>query len=346
MSEKTHAEKEAEKLMMKTLEAEFIEENEEGLLELQQKQEKKKRRKNGDKGEKQGENGEEKPKKYVKIKVKRSVLEYEKELIELQIELLKFQNFVKEKGLKVLILTEGRDAAGKGGSIKRLTMHLNPRGCRVVALEKPSDVEKTQWYFQRYISHLPAAGEIVIFDRSWYNRGGVEPVMGFCTPEQHKHFLREVPGFEEMLVDSGIIFFKFYFSVSKDEQKRRFESRRDDPLKQYKLSPVDAKSQELWDKYTVAKYSMLLASNTPKCPWTIIGSDKKKKARLNLLRYILQSVDYTDKSKSIRQPDAELVRDGFEEIKRMEVSLNKSDESFGKLDKHKKTRDKSKGAGA
>lgn len=322
--------KETEKFSLKTLEAEFMDENEEGLLKLSKKQKKKE----GDKPEKLGKDG--KPKKYVKIKVKKSVLEYEKELIELQIELLKFQNYVKEKGLKVLILTEGRDAAGKGGSIKRLTMHLNPRGCRVVALEKPSDVEKTQWYFQRYISHLPAAGEIVIFDRSWYNRGGVEPVMGFCTPEQHKHFLREVPSFEEMLVDSGILFFKFYFSVSKDEQKRRFESRRNDPLKQYKLSPVDAKSQELWDKYTVAKYSMLLASNTPKCPWTIISSDKKKKARLNLMRYILQSVNYTDKGKDIKKPDADLVRDGFEEIKRMEISLNKGDESFKKLDKHKK----------
>ena len=354
MKSQSHKAKEAEKLMMKTIEAQLTEENDEGLLKLQQKQEK--HHKHGEnsreKGENSQENGEnlaadkpkkdEKDKKYVKIKVKKSVLEYEKELIELQIELLKFQNFVKEKGLKVLILTEGRDAAGKGGSIKRLTMHLNPRGCRVVALEKPSDVEKSQWYFQRYISHLPAAGEIVIFDRSWYNRGGVEPVMGFCTPEQHKHFLREVPNFEEMLVDSGIIFFKFYFSVSKAEQQKRFESRRNDPLKQYKLSPVDQKSQELWDKYTVAKYSMLLASNTPKCPWTIIGSDKKKKARLNFMRYILQNVDYADKSADIRLPDAELVRNGSEEIKRMEISLNKGDESFNKLDKHKKTRDKVK----
>ena len=196
--------------------------------------------------------------KYVTIKVKKKKLKYEKELVKLQIELLKLQSYVKEKGLKVLILTEGRDAAGKGGTIKRITEHLNPRGCRVVALEKPSDVERTQWYFQRYIKHLPSAGEIVIFDRSWYNRGGVEPVMGFCTNEEHNMFLRQVPKLEEMLVNSGIILFKFYFSVSKDEQKARFDSRKDDPLKQYKLSAVDQQSQILWEQYTLANYSMLL----------------------------------------------------------------------------------------
>ncbi|WP_273403990.1 polyphosphate kinase 2 [Campylobacter avium] len=270
---------------------------------------------------------------YVSVRVKKSTIRYEKELRKLQIELLKFQNFVKEKGLKVLILTEGRDAAGKGGSIKRLTEHLNPRGCRVVALEKPSEVEKTQWYFQRYVSHLPAAGEIVIFDRSWYNRAGVEPVMGFCTQDEHKKFLKEVPLFEEMLVNSGILMFKFYFSVSKEEQKKRFESRKTDPLKQYKLSPVDEKSQKLWDKYTIAKYSMLLASNTPLCPWTIIGSDNKKKARLNVFRYILNNVEYKGKSKDIKEPDKDLVRSGEEEIKKMESNLSKSDEKFEYMDK-------------
>ncbi|HJE66062.1 MAG TPA: polyphosphate kinase 2 [Campylobacter avium] len=270
---------------------------------------------------------------YVSVRVKKSTIRYEKELRKLQIELLKFQNFVKEKGLKVLILTEGRDAAGKGGSIKRLTEHLNPRGCRVVALEKPSEVEKTQWYFQRYVSHLPAAGEIVIFDRSWYNRAGVEPVMGFCTQDEHKKFLKEVPLFEEMLVNSGILMFKFYFSVSKEEQKKRFESRKTDPLKQYKLSPVDEKSQKLWDKYTIAKYSMLLASNTPLCPWTIIGSDNKKKARLNVFRYILNNVEYKGKSKDIKEPDKDLVRSGEEEIKKMETNLSKSDEKFEYMDK-------------
>lgn len=262
---------------------------------------------------------------YVSVKRKKSTIEYEKDLKNLQIELLKFQNHVKAKGLKVLILIEGRDAAGKGGAIKRLIEHLNPRGCRVVALEKPSDVEKTQWYFQRYIAHLPSAGEIVIFDRSWYNRAGVEPVMGFCTPQQHKDFLREVPLFENMISNSDIIF-KFYFSVSKDEQKKRFEKRRSDPLKQYKLSPVDQKSQELWDKYTLAKYSMLLASNTPTCPWTIISSDDKKKARLNLLRFILSKVEYPNKKTGdFSKIDAKLVRSGEEEIRKMEANLEKLD---------------------
>ncbi|AJD06409.1 polyphosphate kinase 2 [Campylobacter lari] len=270
--------------------------------------------------------------KFTLIKVKKSTLEYESELKRLQIELLKFQNHVKDKGLKVLILIEGRDAAGKGGAIKRLIEHLNPRGCRVVALEKPSDVEKTQWYFQRYVTHLPAAGEIVIFDRSWYNRAGVEPVMGFCTPNEHKKFLREVSSFEEMLLDSGILFFKFYFSVSKQEQKRRFEQRRTDPLKQYKLSPVDEKSQELWDKYTLAKYSMLLASNTPKCPWIIINSDSKKKARINLFKYLLSVLEYPNKIKDkYFKYDKKLVRSGEEEIRKMELSLN--DEKLKKFDK-------------
>ncbi|MBX1886527.1 polyphosphate kinase 2 [Campylobacter peloridis] len=271
-------------------------------------------------------------KKYTLIKVKKSTLEYESELKRLQIELLKFQNHVKNKGLKVLILIEGRDAAGKGGAIKRLIEHLNPRGCRVVALEKPSDVEKTQWYFQRYVAHLPAAGEIVIFDRSWYNRAGVEPVMGFCSPNEHKKFLREVASFEEMLLDSEILFFKFYFSVSKQEQKKRFEQRRKDPLKQYKLSFVDEKSQELWDKYTLAKYSMLLASNTPKCPWVIINSDNKKKARINLFKYLLNALEYPNKIKNkYFKFDKKLVRSGEDEIRKMELSLN--DEKLKKFDK-------------
>ena len=179
----------------------------------------------------------------VQIWVRKETLEYERELTKLQIELLKLQNHVKEKGLKILMIFEGRDAAGKGGTIKRITEHLNPRGARVVALEKPSDIEKTQWYFQRYTQHLPSAGEIVFFDRSWYNRAGVEPVMGFCTTEEHHEFLREVPEFEKMLVKSGIILMKFYFSVSKKEQLKRFKKREVDPLKQYKLSPVDKESQ-------------------------------------------------------------------------------------------------------
>ncbi|WP_320034843.1 polyphosphate kinase 2 [Halarcobacter sp.] len=257
--------------------------------------------------------------KKVQIWVKKETLEYEKELTRLQIELLKFQNHVKEKGLKVLMLFEGRDAAGKGGTIKRITEHLNPRGARVVALEKPSDVEKSQWYFQRYTKHLPSAGEIVLFDRSWYNRAGVEPVMGFCTPEEHHEFLREVPEFENMLVKSGIILLKYYFSVSKKEQARRFKKREVDPLKQYKLSPVDKESQKLWDKYTIAKFSMLMSSNTDLSPWTVIKSDNKKKARINCIKHILSQVDYPSK---VDRKDIEIDKDilisGTEELEVME----------------------------
>ena len=273
--------------------------------------------------------------KYVTIKVKKKKLKYEKELEKLQIELLKLQSYIKEKGLKVLILTEGRDAAGKGGTIKRITEHLNPRGCRVVALEKPSDVERTQWYFQRYIKHLPSAGEIVIFDRSWYNRGGVEPVMGFCTNEEHNMFLRQVPKLEEMLVNSGIILFKFYFSVSKDEQKARFDSRKNDPLKQYKLSPVDEQSQILWEQYTLAKYSMLLASNTDFAPWTIIVSNDKKKARLNTIKSILARIDYPKKiSKKELEVDEKLVKTGSQEIAIMAKTLR--NEGLKKIEDKKK----------
>ena len=235
--------------------------------------------------------------KKVRIWVRKDTLDYEKELTRLQIELLKLQSHVKEKGLKILMIFEGRDAAGKGGTIKRITEHLNPRGAKVIALEKPNETEKTQWYFQRYTQHLPSAGEIVLFDRSWYNRAGVEPVMGFCTPEEHHEFLREVPEFEKMLVKSDILLFKFYFSVSKKEQAKRFKKREIDPLKQYKLSPVDKESQNLWDNYTIAKFSMLMASNTELAPWMVIKSDNKKNARLNCIRHILSNIDYADKTK-------------------------------------------------
>ena len=234
-------------------------------------------------------------KKRVAVWIRESVIAYEDELKNLQIELLKLQKHVKESGLKLLIIFEGRDAAGKGGTIKRITEHLNPRGARVVALNKPSDVEKTQWYFQRYVEHLPAAGEIVFFDRSWYNRAGVEPVMDFCTQEEHQEFLREVPQFEKMLVNAGISVIKFYFSVSKKVQAERFKERATNPLKQYKLSPIDKLSQKLWDKYTIAEYSMFMASHTEHAPWTIIQFDKKKKARLNCIKHILRHFDYPDK---------------------------------------------------
>ena len=255
----------------------------------------------------------------VQIWVKKETLEYEKELTLLQIELLKLQNHVKNKGLKILMIFEGRDAAGKGGTIKRMTEHLNPRGARVVALEKPSDNERGQWYFQRYTKHLPSAGEIVLFDRSWYNRAGVEPVMGFCSPVEHHEFLREVPEFEKMVVNSGIILMKYYFSVSKSEQKRRFLKRETDPLKQYKLSPVDKESQKLWDKYTIAKFSMLMASNTEITPWTIIKSDNKKLARIGCIKHALTQVEYENQiSKKQIMSDKKIVVSGTKEIESME----------------------------
>ena len=267
--------------------------------------------------EKRAKNGKKLP-----VWIKKSTIEYEEELKRLQIELLKMQNHIKDEGKKLLILFEGRDAAGKGGTIKRITEHINPRGARVVALGKPSDTEQTQWYFQRYTQHLPSAGEIVLFDRSWYNRAGVEPVMGFCTSRQHSEFLRTVPQFEKMLIDSGIILFKFYFSVSKKEQKKRFDKRRNDPLKQYKLSPVDEKSQDLWDEYTAAKYSMLLASHTDLAPWTIIRSDNKKKARLECIKHILRHVEYPEKIKEKKlQPKEKLINNGLEELEIMDSSL-------------------------
>ena len=267
------------------------------------------------------EDGEQK----VQVWIKKETLEYQKRLTLLQIELLKLQNHVKDKGLKVLIIFEGRDAAGKGGTIKRITEHLNPRGARIVALEKPNEQEKTQWYFQRYVSHFPSAGEIVIFDRSWYNRAGVEPVMGFCTKEQHEQFLKDVPEFEKMLVESGIILFKYYFSVSKKEQERRFKKREDDPLKQYKLSLIDKEAQKVWDKYTNAKFSMLMASHTPIAPWTVVKSDNKKKARINCIRHLLNGIDYGRKSKdeSIFKIDRKILINGAVEIENMQEGNEK-----------------------
>ncbi len=238
-----------------------------------------------------------KKKKRVPVWTKEENLKYDKELETLQIELLKMQSHVKEQGLKVLMIFEGRDAAGKGGTIQRITEHLNPRGARIVALNKPSDTEKTQWYFQRYVPHLPSGGEIVLFDRSWYNRGGVEPVLGFCTQDQHQEFLHAVPFLEKMLVASGIIMIKLYFSVTKEEEAKRFAERATNPLKKYKLSPTDQYSQTKWDSYTVAEYSMLMASDTEHAPWTIIDSNDKKKARINAIKHILNQIDYPDKIK-------------------------------------------------
>lgn len=218
---------------------------------------------------------------------------YEKQKYNLQVELLKLQAWVKETKQKVVILFEGRDAAGKGGTIKRFMEHLNPRGARVVALEKPTESEKGQWYFQRYVQNLPTAGEIVLFDRSWYNRAGVEKVMGFCSDEEYSEFIKQVPAFERMLVNSGIHLIKFWFSVSRDEQKRRFKERENHPLKQWKLSPVDMASLNKWEEYTKAKEAMFFETDTADAPWTVIKSDCKKRARLNALRYVLTKLNYT-----------------------------------------------------
>ncbi len=220
---------------------------------------------------------------------------YEKQKYKLQVELLKVQAWVKHAQQKVVILFEGRDAAGKGGTIKRFMEHLNPRGARVVALEKPSEVERGQWYFQRYVQHLPTAGEIVMFDRSWYNRAGVEKVMGFCTPEEYDEFMRQAPVFEKNLVKSGTHLIKFWFSVSRAEQRRRFKEREQHPLKQWKLSPVDMASLDKWEDYTNAKEAMFFHTDTADAPWTVLKSDCKKRARLNAMRYVLHKLPYKNK---------------------------------------------------
>ncbi len=233
---------------------------------------------------------------------------YEQQKYYLQVELLKLQMWVKETGQQVVILFEGRDAAGKGGAIKRFMEHLNPRGARVVALEKPSDIERGQWYFQRYIQNLPTRGEIVLFDRSWYNRAGVERVMGFCSEREYFEFLRQVPEFERQLVRSGLHLFKFWFSVSREEQRRRFKEREIHPLKQWKLSPVDLASLDKWKEYTEAKETMFLHTDTPDAPWTVIKSDCKKRARLNAMRYVLQRLQYDKRdTKRIGPVDSLLV---------------------------------------
>ncbi len=220
---------------------------------------------------------------------------YETQKYKLQVELLKLQSWAKETGQRVVILFEGRDAAGKGGAIRRFMEHLNPRGARVVALEKPSDAERGQWYFQRYVQHLPTAGEIVLFDRSWYNRAGVERVMEFCSEKEYQQFIHQAPLFERQLVQSGVYLVKFWFSVSRKEQRRRFKERELHPLKQWKLSPIDLASLDKWDDYTKAKEAMFFETDTADAPWTVIKSDCKKRARLNAMRYVLHKLPYTNK---------------------------------------------------
>ena len=239
-------------------------------------------------------------------RMRRSV--YERQKAALQVELLKVQHWVKESGEKVMILFEGRDAAGKGGTIKRFTEHLNPRGARVVALEKPTPTELGQWYFQRYVEHLPTAGEIVLFDRSWYNRAGVERVMGFCNANEYLEFMRQVPELERMWARSGIRLFKYWFSVTQDEQKRRFDQRSNDPLKQWKLSPIDRASLEKWDEYTEAKEAMFFYTDTADAPWTIVKSSDKKRARINCMQHFLSSLPYPNKDTHVvRGPDPLIV---------------------------------------
>lgn len=231
-----------------------------------------------------GDPAREKPKKF----------KYEKELAKLQLELVKLQEWIKTKGLRVVVIFEGRDAAGKGGTIKRITESLNPRICRVVALGTPTDREKTQWYFQRYVAQLPAAGEMVLFDRSWYNRSGVEHVMGFCTEAQYEDFLRACPEFERMLVRSGIILIKYWFSVSDEEQERRFKARIEDPTKRWKLSPMDLESRARWVDYSMAKDRMFEVCDLPQAPWHVVNADSKKKARLNCIHHLLKQIPYKD----------------------------------------------------
>jgi len=248
--------------------------------------------------------------------------EYEEDKAKLQIELLKVQNWVKVTGQKIVIIFEGRDAAGKGGTIKRFMEHLNPRAAKVVALEKPTDHERGQWYFQRYIVHLPTQGEVLFLDRSWYNRAGVERVMGFCDSAEYLEFMRQCPEFERMLVNSGIRLFKYYFSVTKKEQRRRFAARMEDPLKQWKLSPVDKASVGLWNEYTRAKEAMFFYTDTASCPWTIIKSDDKKRARLNCMQHFLSNLDYPDKDFNVVKGPDPLIVGSPSQVIRKDVHLD------------------------
>jgi len=237
--------------------------------------------------------------------------EYEEVKRSLQIEFLKLQKWVKDNNERIVMVFEGRDAAGKGGTIKRIMEHMNPRGARVVALDKPSEIEKGQWYFQRYIQNLPTAGEIVLFDRSWYNRAGVERVMGFCTPTEYTEFMHQAPEFERMITANGVRLIKFWFSVGRKEQLRRFNARKHDPLKQWKLSPMDLASLDRWEDYTKAKEDMFFYTNTTQAPWTVVKSNDKKRARIEAMRYILNQIPYEDKdAEVVGTPDPLIVSSG------------------------------------
>ncbi|MET4102148.1 polyphosphate kinase 2 [Roseovarius sp. MBR-78] len=249
---------------------------------------------------------------------------YEAQKARIQAELLKVQLWAQETGQKFVLIFEGRDAAGKGGTIKRFTEHLNPRAARVVALNKPSDIERGQWYFQRYIEHLPTEGEIVLYDRSWYNRAGVERVMGFCEPHEYLEFMRQTPDLERMLVRSGVRLYKYWFSVSQGEQRARFASRETDPLKQWKLSPIDRASLDKWDDYTEAKEAMFFYTDTADAPWTVVKSDDKKRARLNCMLHFLNSLEYPGKDRRIAHAPDPLIVSTAQHV------LHKSDHILGK----------------
>ena len=252
-----------------------------------------------------------------KVQVK---LDYEEELKKLQIELVKLQQWIAKKNKRVAVIFEGRDAAGKGGSIRRFMEHLNPRSTRLVALNKPTEVEKGQWYFQRYIKELPNPGEIVFFDRSWYNRAVVEPVMGFCTDDQYKNFLVQVPEFEHMLYEDGVVVIKFWLSISKDEQLRRFNSRNDNPLKRWKFSPVDKRGQELWDDYTFYKDEMFSRTHTTYSPWIVVKTNNKKEARVECMRHVLTQFNYDGKeeAQTILTPDPNVVMRYYRSVKQLD----------------------------
>ena len=245
---------------------------------------------------------------------KMDVVDYEGQKHQLQIELLKMQSWIKKTNKRIVVIFEGRDAAGKGGTIKRFTEHLNPRGANVIALEKPTNRERNQWYFQRYIEQLPSKGEIIFFDRSWYNRAGVEKVMGFCNDHEYLEFLRQAPELERMFVNSGIILFKYWFSVSRTEQFRRFKSRQHDPLKQWKLSPVDMASLSLWPDYSKAKDAMIFHTDTKDAPWTIIRSDDKKRGRINCMRHFLSKLDYDGKDNDVIEQADPLIAGSAKDI--------------------------------
>jgi len=253
-------------------------------------------------------------------RIARSTYNTEKE--KLQIELLKVQNWVKMTGQKIAVIFEGRDAAGKGGTIKRFMEHLNPRAAKVIALEKPTPHEQGQWYFQRYIEHLPTRGEILFLDRSWYNRAGVERVMGFCDQVEYLEFMRQCPEVERMLVNSGIQMFKYYFSVTKKEQRKRFDARQHDPLKQWKMSPVDKAAVSMWSEYTRAKEAMFFYTDTAACPWTIIKSDDKKRARLNCMQHFLSMLDYPDKDLDVVSAPDPLIVGSPSQVIRKNVHLD------------------------